>query len=672
MSRPLNVDIDGRVQKIISNNPLLPLFEAVVNSIQAIEEYQLASSTNNKGAITVEIVRSSAQGSLGIKDNSIPPVTGYIITDDGIGFNDDNIDSFCTSDSKHKRLEGGKGVGRFAWLKFFKNVTVDSVFLEHNQKYRRAFGFNLSGIDNDTKTAAASSQRKTTVTLSSLLDKYQDKCPKGLEVIADKLVEHLLSYFATSACPSITVKDSNGTINLQDRYTELFGSNSTKHQLTLKGYAFSIIGLRLYQGNQVHKLHLCASKRAAESLALSKFESMLGRKVEDNDGQSFAYWVFIESPYLDKIVNEDREGLRFPDENDDTDDFERPIKRPELVHAVIPEILSDLSKELEQVRQANKERVDGYIQGKAPEYRFIAKQFPEKIALINRTTDKDIDSELRKLQFDVESKARDEAHDLLEGSTEPTDAPSSELEQRTSQLLCTVNDIGKASLSKYIIQRRVILNILKKRMELDGQKYPLEKAIHELIFPLGQTSDDVEYEKQNLWIIDERLSYHSYLGSDKALSATPAETSSTKEPDLIIFNRPIALDNQNDPSRAFECIEIVEFKRPGRDDYTDAEHPVLQVMKYIEDIKDGTVKNRKGRPIELSSSTHFYCYVMCDITEKLRKILSRMGFLETPDGQGLFHYAKNHNAYIEVMSYNKMLRQAEQRNRILFDKLHIK
>ncbi len=40
-----------------------------------------------------------------------------------------------------------------------------------------------------------------------------------------------------------------------------------------------------------------------------------------------------------------------------------------------------------------------------------------------------------------------------------------------------------------------------------------------------------------------------------------------------------------------------------------------------------------------------------------------------PDKEGCFRYHINHKAYIEVISYNKLLRDSMQRNKILFDKL---
>ena len=40
-----------------------------------------------------------------------------------------------------------------------------------------------------------------------------------------------------------------------------------------------------------------------------------------------------------------------------------------------------------------------------------------------------------------------------------------------------------------------------------------------------------------------------------------------------------------------------------------------------------------------------------------------------PDDEGYFGYNQNHNAYVEVLSYDKVLKNAKQRNQILFDKL---
>jgi len=41
------------------------------------------------------------------------------VTDNGIGLDENNMRSFLQSDSTYRAEKGGKGVGRFAWLKAF-------------------------------------------------------------------------------------------------------------------------------------------------------------------------------------------------------------------------------------------------------------------------------------------------------------------------------------------------------------------------------------------------------------------------------------------------------------------------------------------------------------------------------------------------------------------------
>jgi hypothetical protein len=51
-----------------------------------------------------------------------------------------------------------------------------------------------------------------------------------------------------------------------------------------------------------------------------------------------------------------------------------------------------------------------------------------------------------------------------------------------------------------------------------------------MIFPMGVTSKDIFLDQQNLWLIDERLCFHTLLTSDKKLNQVPGlENTSGKE-----------------------------------------------------------------------------------------------------------------------------------------------
>src|SRR4051812_23931364 len=120
----MHLDVVGKVlhTPLASANGLHPLFEAIVNSIHAIEDCELA--TKGRGKIEISILRDTSQAIMGEWDSR--RIVGFEITDNGCGFTKANYKSFSTSDSRLKIARGGKGVGRFLWLNAFDHVEVTS------------------------------------------------------------------------------------------------------------------------------------------------------------------------------------------------------------------------------------------------------------------------------------------------------------------------------------------------------------------------------------------------------------------------------------------------------------------------------------------------------------------------------------------------------------------
>lgn len=74
----------------------------------------------------------------------------------------------------------------------------------------------------------------------------------------------------------------------------------------------------------------------------------------------------------------------------------------------------------------------------------------------------------------------------------------------------------------------------------------------------------------------------------------------------------------------------------------------------------------------VKDSTPFYGYVVCDFTKKVKDwLLREKDFTEMPDGLGFFKWYANNKLYIEVLSWTKVHRDAEMRNKIFFHKLGI-
>lgn len=204
----------------------------------------------------------------------------------------------------------------------------------------------------------------------------------------------------------------------------------------------------------------------------------------------------------------------------------------------------------------------------------------------------------------------------------------------------------------------------------DG-KYSKEDAIHEIIFPLRKTSDEIDYESHNLWIVDEGLVYHQYLASDIPFSHqvdSPAKVDSNDRPDIIIFNKAFALVEGEYP---FNSVVIIEFKRPERDDYSENKSPIRQILNYVDQIREGKAKDKRGQTIELNSSIPFYCYIISTLSPNLKKEAKLQDLTPTPDCGGYFGYQKNYGAYIEIISFDKLVAEAKKRNKAFFDKLNL-
>jgi hypothetical protein len=175
-----------------------------------------------------------------------------------------------------------------------------------------------------------------------------------------------------------------------------------------------------------------------------------------------------------------------------------------------------------------------------------------------------------------------------------------------------------------------------------------------------------DYDDHNLWIIDESLAGYQFFASDKSIKSLVMEGGSLKEPDIIFFN-PLGFRQQggDDP------ISIVEFKRPG--DKIPSNNPVSQVLEYVEELRGNSVKDVDGEIVcDVKPTTPFNCFIVCELTDRTRRMLQRsVAQTQMPDGEGYYGWSTPHNAFIQVISFRKMLRDAYVRSKAFFDALRL-
>jgi Histidine kinase-, DNA gyrase B-, and HSP90-like ATPase len=674
-SMSIRVDIANQVRQttVLSWRPLLPLFEAVMNSFQAIKEAQLPPKA---GRIQIDVIRNPRQ-----LDLEEVPVSGFRITDNGIGLDNRNFRSFNTAFSAHKLARGGKGIGRFTWLKAFDHAKIESVYRDGNGHYSRSFTFDLNYDDTkqpDWPKTSLKTQQGTTIELVDLKPQYVDQCPRSTEIFIQKLIEHFILVFLEHDCPSVTVTDLGQKYNINEIFEKDYRASASRHTFEIEPHKFTLHGFRLPTSRSTkHKLVYAADQRSVLSDKLSDYIPNLTHSLRDEDGKTFFYLGIIHSPYLTEHVNHNRTNFDFADPEDAEIETMFPeyqlIPKAEIRNKALPFVYDDLKDVLDTINAAKLERIRNYVHTDAPQYRILLKdpsQFLDKLP--PNPSNPQIEAALHRELFNRETELKKTSNRIIKEAGKITDYE--QYHKQFTAFLNEYNELGVSALAQYIQHRRIILDFLERAIKLpeDKKNFPLEKVVHHLVFPMKFTSEDIPSSEQNLWIIDERLTFHSFITSDKRNKANPVLVSDDNQRgDIVIFDEKIIFSDENRKGHPLSSIVVIEFKQPGRDKYKADDNPVLQAAKVINAIRAGKYKHN-GRAIPIANAEiPALIFVVADLTLRLRQIMIDFNATPTPDNQGFYGYHQNHKVYYEVIDYTKMLSDATKRNRIFFDKLNL-
>lgn len=201
----MKANVVGRVKNthLPKTQGLLPLYEAIVNSIDAIED---SGRDPSASSITIKIFRVPELLKIQEEESKryFSPIQGFEIVDNGIGFTDENFASFNESDTQYKSGKGGKGVGRFLWLKAFEKVEIDSIFLNNGSIYHRTFDFSLAspeGVhDHRVVSTLDAKEERTIVRLLNFREEYENHVSHNPQKIGQRIVEHCLEYYYLAIC----------------------------------------------------------------------------------------------------------------------------------------------------------------------------------------------------------------------------------------------------------------------------------------------------------------------------------------------------------------------------------------------------------------------------------------------------------------------------------------
>ncbi|MFD1000181.1 ATP-binding protein [Ohtaekwangia kribbensis] len=669
------LNISGIVENIQSRSSVYtPVIEAIVNAIQAIED-----KTITDGKIEIVLHR---KGQLELSD-SIPDVKTIEIIDNGIGFNTKNRDSFDTFYSELKKEIGGKGFGRFLYPKYFQNTFVESVFRSEEDKLKkRAFKFGSVDeiIVDETIGEAPDSNNYTKITLSDLRENHRFE--KQIETISKRILERILIYFINDefACPVISVKEADGSnvivlneylkskkeIQLfKDVDFEVKGTNSSVHNFKAK--IFKIY----YPANQTSKVSLVGHNREVTDSYLHRFipefeDEFFDSGSDPGSKKNFIIKTYVLGKYLDSNVSLERETFNFPKENRDA--F-FPLSQADIENRAA-EVTKDAFNEDVKVRSERKvQKVREYVNSNAPWHKPYLKDLDLSKMPYN-LPDNEIELQLQNAKFKKEQSTVADLKRLMNAS-------DAEFSSNIGEAISKISEIGKSDLAHYVFNRKIVLEtfteLLKRREDGKGE---LEEQIHNLIFPMRTDSETTAYRDHNLWLLDERLVFSEYVASDRKISTKRKKKGSTDndkalgEPDLVVFDKKRSFrSGENEFSNP---LTIFEFKRPKRDNYKADEDPIKQIGEYLDEIRAGKYDMPEGlEKIKVNDYTPVYAFVVCDINDKIKAFAKQHSLTPSPDQEGYFSFHVGYKMYVELISFKKLLNDANLRNKIFFKKLQL-
>lgn len=664
--KSLNSNIVKRIERLPKprrlSDALQPLFEAISNAIHSTQE-RYGDQVSDEGRIYIDVQLPKDKAELAIT-----------VGDNGMGLNERHFEAFITTDTDNKIAIGGKGVGRLLWLDCFANIKIQSFYLAQDGTNRsRKFTFVLSNKNQITDYEDAAADRQTpeygmNIRFEGLRSNaYAELFPKRGAYIFQHFVSHFLPVLIGGRCPRVTIicagdsreypKDIGDIICRQEHRPDIEVDPYGKLDLTLM--ECEKVASSDLKGN--HFIHFIAHDRTVTS---QKIDGKLGFSYfgAENDR---VFHACLKGEYLDTHVNQERTSFLFEDSVIDN-----------IVNEVcMPHVQSFLAEPISDVKLKQQEVLEK-ITGIYPSVSFGTVEELQKHIPLGELQDDAIYGHLSRQRYRRDRKQDEKIKNVLYrmkiGKIDG-ESFSNSLRDAAS----AIEDAEQKSLAEYVIRRKIILEFLqiliqKVRIEENDSSFQREDILHSFICPLRVTTlpgggPAIEpAPSHDLWVIDERLTFAQYFSSDTSFKKLAESFKSDERADLLIFDHVHGLRQDQNPSR----VLLVEFKRPGRKDYADDENPQFQVERYVRTLIGGEQMDVNGRPIKLTKETIFYCYIIADCVGKMNDWT--FSWSATPDGRGrIFQPRSGFNGMIELITWDKLLDDAAERNKAFFDRAGI-
>lgn len=672
---------------------LQPIFEAFTNAIEAIKIKQ-QSNASHKGNISIRIYASetTVQDSFNFESLSI--------TDDGIGFDDEQFKRFNTFSDITKGFKN-LGSGRIQYVLYFDTTNIKSVFFQEDKYFERDFivSKKKAFLDKNaivlhrTCKEVNENETKTSISFYGLLENSGVYNKLDEKELKEQLKKRYIHYFCHNRknIPAINIEyyvqgelkgettinetdfpkiDKTVTIDLQ--YSKIKNDGKSIEKLD-KSKEFRIDAFKIPSSLiDNNDLKLVSKGEIVEESEI-KLESI--PKGEHIKG--YKYIFLISSEYIDDRDTDMRGVLNIPTMDNFTKNRNLFTDEEIILEEIQEGVNSKIDRMYPEIEEVKKDHIEQLEKLKEM---FLLDD--ETAGSINVSIN-DTESKILEKFYEAEAKKAAALDASIKDSIDQlnkldTTSPNylEELKKEVDKLVKTIPLQNKKTLTHYVARRKLVLDLLEKvldkKLEIQQAGREMNEAlIHDLLFQQGDSNP----ENSDLWIINEdfiyfkgssnivlgqveidgeRLFKDEFTTEEEKYIRSLGENRKNKKPDVLLF-----------PEEG-KCI-IIEFKAP---DVNVSDH-LTQIDKYA-----GLIRNFTNDKFKI---TTFYGYLLGESIEP-RDVLSAVSsyeesyqfdYLFRPSTKVVgFDGRSNGSIYTEVIKYTTLLKRAKQRNRIFIEKLH--
>ncbi len=650
---------------------------------------------------------------------------GIEITDNGIGFNPKQWESFCCLGTTNKSRFKCKGAGRIQFWHYFNDVKISTIYIDTLDNTYKNFvvqiNSNQERVCFDTVksliTNSTNQQSGTTITLSNpKIDISYDNFYTSsiFEGIQQSLLLKLLHLKDTQIAFKITINDDNEYTIDSDKLPEAIIENKEikiplrrlSDGLPSDEKVYFFISAYKTSIQTSHAVQLCVKDIAVENIVTEFIDkSLLKQKTETG---SFEF-IFIKENIKDQKTDGVLEEKLNTQTRDSFDNFY--INYEEWKEKNEINLLSNIEKDI--FRDDIITEIDSIIASESL-FKFNKKTKPQienelgKTYLIPTTLIKETNVRIKygeevssvakrvyrnlsddriknkleeqKVIEDVESIINSVLNDVEDINTKKPDWRE-ELKKDCEKLAKITSEDRKLELTEHAYLRIKKENLLAKFIEIEikaNQEYKIdqtESLIHNILFPQAKNSNTANEGDNDLWMINEDYGYYNVISHESLASYICPKTNKkllSNDFESSFSDNPILKEhfsNGRKPDLAVfydnESIVIIELKKPNE----KLSEGINQVITYAQIIASKMNKNENSKiPYD-----KFYLYV---IGSKNMLLTAGNPYISRPlaDGEGFFApgeklmdlEAKNDTGatyYLEICSYERIVNQLSIRNK---------